>query len=111
MEAFVQEIIALVLLPALALGVRWVVRDLIAWYERRPAAEQELIRAAVRAGVYAAEQLGRTRLVGEKRQFALETADRLLQRQGIHVHVADLTALIEATVYDEINRYRPGPKG
>lgn len=106
MDAITPDLVQLVLIPLVLVGVRWLVRDTVRWYRARPEAEQELIQSAVRSAVYAAEQLGNTRLIGEKRQFALEMANRLLQRYGVKLHVADLAGLIEATVWDEINRYR-----
>lgn len=103
--ALIQAVMP-VLVTALAGSI---VRQIAVYYWSQPAQQRELIDAVVRSAVFAAEQLGRTQVVRDKRTYALEYAQAVLARYGINVSATELAGLVEAAVYEYFNRWPPTP--
>jgi hypothetical protein len=106
MDPQITELIKTVVVPFAILLIRWVVQDLIAWYESQPQQEQKRMHEAALTAVRAAEQAMSTQAGRDKRDYAIETTDKFLTRQGIYVSTKELLALVEAAVYAEFNKNR-----
>ena len=66
------------------------------------------IEWAVSVAVNAAEQAGLSKLIADKKQYAIGLAQEYLTKQGIPVDVSLLEGLVEAAVKAEINTVAPG---
>jgi len=119
MMEHVSEFLQIVFSALITAATPVLVAYVVAWLKARQReieadlSEQEryLIREALRVAVHAAEQSGLAAgLVKEgekKKQWAAEVAQQYLARYGLDLDLNELTGLIEATVWEEINRYRP----
>lgn len=67
------------------------------------AALQTILDVA-RMAVLAAEQLGLTGVIDDKKSYAITVAERMLAERGIKVDIDALDAAIEAAVAEELNR-------
>ena len=99
MTAVFQAILGLVLAlvsAVLAVGLRFL--------RTRLTAEQfNHLQDVAAMAVLAAEQLGYSQIVGDKKTAATEMASRELARRGIRVDAGSLDAAIEAAVMDAFN--------
>lgn len=115
----ISEFLQIVLSALITAATPVLVAYAVAWLKARQREieanlseqEQYVIREALRVAVHAAEQSGlATGLVKEgekKKRWAIEIAQQYLSRYGITLDLDELTGLIEATVWEELNRGRP----
>jgi hypothetical protein len=104
---FVQLLLELMLVPAAALVIWYVIRWLrargILEWVKLDAATQALLLEAVRLAVLAAEQSGlRDELLkagAEKKRYALAFVEKYLAERGIQVDLGVVADMIEAEVY------------
>ena len=73
----------------------------------QPDAAYWLEQAATLA-VQAAEQAGMAGYIQDKKQYALEVAQRYLDAKGVKIDVQLISDAIEAAVFAELNKYRVG---
>ncbi len=100
------QAVLLAVLPVLAVyGVKALAEIWITFKATQPDKADELRRAAYIA-VKAAEQLGATDYLIDKKEWALAYADEWLRAKGIRISVTLLEGAIEAAVYEEFNRYK-----
>jgi hypothetical protein len=96
-QAFINVCVAVLsaLTPVLA--------GIAAWKLRQVLQDKQLLDLA-RVAVLAAEQLGVTAQIKNKRDFAIRYLTDALQRRGVSVPVAEIEAAIEAAVMREFNQ-------
>lgn len=69
------------------------------------------IERAASMAVKAAEQAGAAEYIDNKKQYALDTAEKWLTAQGLPIDLDLIDAAIEAAVYEEFNKDKqPQPK-
>lgn len=61
-----------------------------------------------RGAVQAAEQLGAKKVITDKKNYALGWLSDALEERGIFLDEESIATLVEAMVFDEINRYNDG---
>lgn len=61
-----------------------------------------------RGAVQAAEQLGARKLIADKKSYAIKWLSNALEARGVFLDEETLSTLIEAMVFNEINRYKAG---
>lgn len=97
------------LLPVLAvMAIKWVqvlIKNGIAKLEPNV---QDILNEGVRIAVLAAEQMGLSQQLQEKKAFALEMAQLYLAEHGVELDIEVIAAAIEAAVMDEFNRGKVG---
>lgn len=99
--------LALLVLPLLCGAVgRW----LLGAYQAQPGRRRQFIDAVVVSAVTAAEQLYRTAVIQDRKDWALGEAARQLAEHGIAVTPRDLSTAIEAYVFQAKNWWAERPK-
>ncbi len=94
-------IIQSIIIPLLILGAREVRKWIDANLNEK---QQDLMILMVRTAVLATEQIG---LSGaEAKKLAIDMAETELTKQGIIIDANRLGNMIEAALYDEINRFK-----
>ena len=97
---------ALLPVVASALAAWLIAQARLLWTRARveqPAAV-EVAEYLARLAVRAAEQAGAAQLIASKRDYALTLLEEWLETRGIRLDAHALAGLIEAAVYQEINR-------
>mgnify|MGYP001363670427 CR=1 FL=1 len=90
-------------LPVLAAALTaWLVQKIREMGKRIDSDTMDSIRYAVAIAVDAAEQAGSAKLIADKKPYAIELAQKFLDKQGIKVDVALLEGLVEAAVLTSI---------
>ena len=114
-----NEILSMVLQIVLVTALPPVVAALVKWLwvkgseiaqnlkDRYPS-ESAIVEDIARKAVAAAEQMGLSQQIKDKKAWAMEVAERWLFERGITIDCELLSAEIEAAVFEEINRYKTG---
>lgn len=109
-SAFLQkflEIVLPVLVSALAgLAIAWITKVVNQIKSSISSDAQWYISQAVESAVLAAEQVGLDDFLMDKKQYALNVAQKQLDAKGIKIDLGILSDLIEAAVMSEFNRGR-----
>jgi hypothetical protein len=104
----VLEAVLIAVLPPLAVALVGLVVSLVRkwWIEAKLYAPKitDLIEDAARLAVRAAEQAGAAQLIEDKKQYAIEIAEKWLEARGLTVDIDLLDAAIEAAVLQLFNK-------
>jgi hypothetical protein len=104
----VLEAILIAILPPLAVALVGLVVSLVRkwWIEAKLYAPTvtSLLEEAVKLAVRAAEQAGAAELIKDKKQYAIEIAEKWLEARGLTVDIDLLDAAIEAAVLTLFNK-------
>jgi hypothetical protein len=110
LNAFVQNLILLLLVPLIIVAIVWIgVHARLVWAKfktEKPDLAAELEWAAGVA-VKSAEQAGLMGFVKEKKSYAIHIVETLLALKGITIDLDPIEAAIEAAVWDQMNKYNP----
>ncbi|KPL70109.1 hypothetical protein ADN00_18885 [Ornatilinea apprima] len=112
LSEFVQQLL-LYLLPILAAALAsWLIvqvsKGLAELKSARPDVYQELMWVA-KGVVQAAEQAGAAGLITDKKNYAINIAEKWLAAKGWHIDLDLIDAAVEQAVWDEINKYKVLP--
>lgn len=95
-------------LPILAAALTaWLVQKIREMGKQINADTMDSIRIAVGIAVDAAEQAGAAKLGAEKKVYALDLAQKFLDKQGIKVDITLLEGLVEAAVLGSFDHADP----
>lgn len=107
--AILRELIPLVIATVVPVLAARLAAELLAFRARLPQQQRELLDQLVVVAVYAAEQLGRTGIVRDKKAYAIQVVERELRRYGFSVDVALIEARIEAAVFRFFSQWPKEP--
>lgn len=99
------EIVLPVLATALAgLAIAWITKVISDLKSKLTDEQKWLIDNIIQTAVFAAEQVNLKGLVVDKKEYALSIAEKWMAEKGLNIDAHVLDAMIEAAVYEELNR-------
>ncbi len=106
LSIFLQNFMA-VALPALASAAfAWLfAKAKKAWLEFKSdqAGSAEILEMVAKMAVQAAEQVGMNEMIEDKKEYAMEVAEKRLAEYGLKIDLDIISAAIEAAVLSEFN--------
>lgn len=99
------EKVLVAVLPILATALTaWVIQQIRSIGKKLSAEQMAYIKLACEIAVNAAEQSGAAGYITDKKEYAIDMAQRWLEKQNIKVDLGLIADAIEAAVMTEINR-------
>ena len=99
------EIVLPVLATALAgLLIAWITKIVSDLKSKLTEDQNWMLKEIVRTAVFAAEQANVAGFVKDKKDYALDIAEKWMAEKGLNIDLEVLDAMIEAAVYAELNR-------
>ncbi len=108
-ETFISSL-AEAVLPVLASGIAallgWLLTQASIWVKARiNETQMGVVVQVVQIAVAAAEQMGATKAIRDKKQYAVNQAQRMLDARGIKISASEIEAQVEAEVFNAINKF------